>query len=161
MLCLGALGYSLNFGPIKRHLDYSFIEKALKQQILKDERNVLLYRNLAMIYHQREKYKKAIETYEKIIHLDMNQAESLNNLAWLLVTAPDEELRDRKRSLVLAKKAVSLERSAVFLDTLAEAYYVNGLVDEAVATIREAIDLAKRDRDYYKGQLDKFLGEVQ
>jgi Zn-dependent protease with chaperone function len=156
-LCLGVLGYSLNFGPIKKHLDYSFLEKVLKQQILKDDGNVLLYRNLAMIYHQREKYKKAIETYEKIIGLDMNQAESLNNLAWLLVTAPDEQLRDRRRSLTLAKKAVSLDRSAVYLDTLAEAYYSNGLIAEAVKTIEEAIAVAKENKEYYESQLEKFL----
>ena len=88
---------------------------------------------------------------------DPDQAEALNNLAWLLVTAPDEELRDKKRSLVLAKKAVLLERSSVFLDTLAEAYYVNGFMPEAVKTIEEAIAVATENRGYYEKQLEKFL----
>jgi len=157
LVCIGVLGYSLNFGPIKRNLNYSFLEKALQQEILKEPGNVALYQTLAMIYHQTEKYKKAIETYERIISLDPDQAESLNNLAWLLATAPDEEYRDRKRSLVLAKKAVSLERSSVFLDTLAEAYYVNGFMPEAVKTIEEAIAVATENRGYYEKQLEKFL----
>jgi tetratricopeptide (TPR) repeat protein len=148
----------LNFGPIKRDLNYSFLEKTLKQEILKKPRDLALYQALAMIYHQKEKYKNAIETYERIISLDPDQPESLNNLAWLLVTAPDEELRDKKRSLILAKKAVLLERSSVFLDTLAEAYYVNGFILEAVKTIEEAIAIAKENRGYYEKQLKKFLG---
>ncbi|MBW1797134.1 MAG: M48 family metalloprotease [Deltaproteobacteria bacterium] len=156
LICIGGLGYSLNFGPIKRHLNYSFLEKALKQEILKKPGNVALYQALAMIYHQKEKYKNAIETYERIISLDPDQPESLNNLAWLLVTAPDEELRDKKRSLILAKKAVLLERSSVFLDTLAEAYYANGFIPEAIKTIEEAIAVAKENRGYYEKQLKKF-----
>jgi len=50
-----------------------------------------------------------------------------------------------------------LERSPVFLDTLAEAYYANGLIGDAVRTIQEAISLATEDRGYYERQLDKFL----
>jgi Zn-dependent protease with chaperone function len=158
LVCMAGLGYSLNFGPIKRDLNYSFLEKTLKQEILKKPGDLALYQALAMIYHQKEKYKNAIETYERIISLDPDQPESLNNLAWLLVTAPDEELRDKKRSLILAKKAVLLERSSVFLDTLAEAYYVNGFIPEAVKTIEEAIAIAKENRGYYEKQLKKFLG---
>jgi len=156
LICVGVLGYSLNFGPIKRNLNYSFLEKTLKQEILKKPGDVALYRALAMIYHQQEKYENAIETYGKIISLDPDQPESLNNLAWLLVTATDQEFRDKERSLILAKKAVLLERSSVFLDTLAEAYYVNGFIPEAIKTIEEAIVLAKENRGYYEKQLKKF-----
>jgi hypothetical protein len=56
-----------------------------------------------------------------------------------------------------AKNAVALERSSTFLDTLAEAYFANGLVQEAIETIKEAIDLATENRGYYKKQLKKFL----
>jgi len=156
LVCMTGLGYSLNFGPVKRHLNYSLLEKTLKQEILKKPGDVALYQALAMIYHQKEKYKDAIETYERIISLDPDQPESLNNLAWLLVTVPDEELRNKRRSLVLAKRAVLLERSSVFLDTLAEAYYASGFIPEAVKTIKEAIALAKENRGYYEKQLKKF-----
>ena len=73
------------------------------------------------------------------------------------MAAPDERMRDRERALDLAKKAVALERSAVFLDTLAEAYYENGFVNEAVETIKEAISVATENRGYYEKQLAKFL----
>ncbi|MCD4718152.1 MAG: hypothetical protein K8R45_15600, partial [Desulfobacterales bacterium] len=140
----------------KKHLNYSFLEQELKKEIMKKPGDVALYQALAMIYHQKGKDVIAIEPYERIISLDPDQPESLNNLAWLLVTAPDEELRDKKRSLILAEKAVLLERSSVFLDTLAEAYYVNGFIPEALKTIEEAIVLAKENRGYYEKQLKKF-----
>jgi hypothetical protein len=57
---------------------------------------------------------------------------------------------------VLAKKAVELERSPVFLDTLAEAYYANGFVQEAIEIIKEAIRLETGSTDYYEKQLRKF-----
>ena len=45
------------------------------------------------------------------------------------------------------------------LDTLAEAYHVNGLQADAVRTIREAIDTATENRAYYEKQLQRFAGE--
>ncbi|MBU4353037.1 MAG: tetratricopeptide repeat protein, partial [Nanoarchaeota archaeon] len=103
-----------------------------------------------------EKYEDAMEAYERIIEIAPNQAVSLNNLAWLLVTAPNEGLRDKARALELAKKAVALERSPVFLDTLAEAFYANGFRQEAVKIIKEAITLETGNTDYYEKQLEKF-----
>jgi len=156
LACMVGLGYFLNFSPIKENLAYSLITKELNQQLLKEPNNIAIYQNLAMVYQHLEKYEDAIETYEKIIDLDPNEAVSLNNLAWLLVTAPNEGLRDKARALELAKKAVGLDRSPVFLDTLAEAYYANGFRQEAVGTIKEAISLETGNTGYYEKQLEKF-----
>ena len=95
--------------------------------------------------------------YERILALDPDRPVSLNNLAWLLATSDDPRLRDTKRALVLAKKAVALEHSPVYLDTLAEAYYVNGYREEAVQTMKEAFSKTKENKDYYEKQLRKFL----
>jgi len=150
LFCVVGLGYFLNFSTTKQHLTYLMVGN-----------NIALNQNLAMIYHQMGKYQEAIRTYERIIDMDPRQVVSLNNLAWLLVTATHEELRNERRALDLAKKAVIMERSPVFLDTLAEAYYANGLVREAVETIEEAITVATENREYYKRQLQKFLASSQ
>jgi tetratricopeptide (TPR) repeat protein len=157
LVCLVGLVYVLNFSPIKQHIIYSLGEKALSQQLLKDPVDIDLWQNLAMIYHETKEYEKAIGTYERIIDLDPNHATVLNNLAWLLATVPDQGLRDKMRALDLAKKAVAIERSAMFLDTLAEAYYVNGMISEAVEAIEEAVSIASEGRNYYEKQLKKFL----
>ncbi|UCF82236.1 MAG: M48 family metalloprotease [Desulfobacteraceae bacterium] len=157
LVCLVGLGYLLNFSPMKQFLAYSLIGKELNQQLMKEPNNIALYQNLAMVYQHLGKHEEAIETYERIINLDPKQAVVLNNLAWLLVTAPEEDLRDKVRALELAKMAVALERSPVFIDTLAEAYYANGFIQEAIGTIKEAITLETGDTKYYEKQLKKFL----
>ncbi len=151
------LGYLLNFSPVKQQMTYSLIEKAITQALTERPRDVLLYQNLAMVYHQMKRYEEAIVTYEKVLEMMPDQAESLNNLAWLLVTTTQDDLRNEHRGLELAKRAVAIERSPVYLDTLAEAYYVNGMVPEAVETIKEAISKANENRAYYKRQLKKFM----
>jgi len=152
-----SLGYILNFSPVKQNLNYNLIGRVINQQLVKEPDNILLYQNLAMVYHKMGRYYEAIETYERIISLDRQQAMALNNLAWLLVTEAEDELRDPQRALTLAKNAVALERSPIFLDTLAEAYYANGFIQEAIETIKEAIDITTENRGYYKKQLKKFM----
>jgi len=161
LVCVAGLGYSLNFGAIKHRLNYSLVENVLTRELAKEPGNIAIHQNLAMMYHEMGKYPEAIRTYERIIDLDPNQAVSLNNLAWLLVTAPDEDLRDRPRALNLAKKAVSLEKSPVYLDTLAEAYYENGFTTEAVKIMKDAIALATSNKGYYEKQLNKFLSRKE
>lgn len=157
LVCMVCLGYALNSSPLKKHMIYSLVEKTIEEKLLEEPESISLYRELAMVYHEMGALDKAIESYEKILSLDPKQASSLNNLAWIFVTAPDEDLRDPKRALELAKRAVALDRAAHCLDTLAEAYYVNGYIDEALEVIKEAISVAKDNHEYYEKQLEKFL----
>ena len=160
LVCIIGLGYFLNFSPVKQNLTYDLITRVINQQLIKEPDNIFLYQNLSMVYHKMERYGDAIRAYERVILLDQTRAGALNNLAWLLVTSPEEDLRDRQRALILAKRAVSLDRSPIFLDTLAEAYYANGLNHEAVKTIKEAISLANEGKGYFEKQLRKFMGHI-
>jgi Zn-dependent protease with chaperone function len=153
------LGYLLNFSPLKESLLLHWTERSLERQIEVQPRNAQLYQNLAMVYHAVGKYREAVKTYELLVSLDPGHSPGLNNLAWLLATAEDQDLRDEKRALVLAKQAVNLERSAVYLDTLAEAYFVNGMIQDAVTTITEAIAVAENGKEYYERQLRRFQGK--
>ena len=156
LILIIGLGYFVNSKVMTQNVKYALIGKTLEQQLEREPNNIVLYENVAMIYHEMGKLKDAIETYEKVIRLDPSRAVALNNLAWILGTAPDKDLRDPQRALLLAKEAVKHERSPVFLDTLAEAYYENGLISEAIETIKEAISAATENRNYYQEQLEKF-----
>jgi tetratricopeptide (TPR) repeat protein len=153
---MGCLGYLTHFSAYKESLTHRLLERALSQQAIREPGNVLLYQNLAMIYHKMGEFKEAIQTYEKILILEPDHAVSLNNLAWILVTSPDKSLRSPEKALILARKAVALERSPVFLDTLAEALYANGFASEAAETIREALSMASAGKAYYESQLRRF-----
>jgi predicted Zn-dependent protease len=80
----------------------------------------------------------------------------LNNLAWLYVTCEDETIRNPHRALVLAQKAAALEEESHILDTLAESYFSNGMIEEAVAAGKRALALAEENKAYYLEQLQKF-----
>ncbi|MFC1533767.1 M48 family metalloprotease [Thermodesulfobacteriota bacterium] len=161
LICIVGLGYLLNFSPVKQVFSYKLASNMLNQQLSEEPDNVLLLQNLAMVYHKMNKYSEAIETYERLLILDRAQAVTLNNLAWLLITSADKELRDPKRALVLAKEAVALEKSPIFLDTLAESHYANGSVHKAIDTIKEAISLEKKDDGYYRKQLNKYITSLE
>ena len=70
-----------------------------------------------------------------------------NDLAYVLATAVDPELRDAARAVALAEQAVAeLGDNPLVLDTVAAAYASDGRMEEAVATARRALSLAERDR---------------
>ncbi len=158
IVCMVAGCYIINFSPMKQKLVYSFAENTLSQQLIKDPKNTELYHHLATVYQQAGRFEDAIHVYEKILSINTEEVVALNNLAWLLVTVPDRKLRNKNRALELARMAVARERSPVFLDTLAEALFVNGFRNEAVKVIKEAIEATEQEkRQYYEGQLKKFL----
>jgi uncharacterized Ntn-hydrolase superfamily protein len=89
---------------------------------------------------------------EEALAEDGEEAEYLNNLAWFAATN-DLFL---ERALLAAERAAALAPGeAYILDTLAEAQYRAGLVEEAIATIRKAIELDP-ESDYYRQQLERF-----
>lgn len=161
MVSVVSLGYVLNFSPIKKNILYTLIQKELIEQLEKEPDNVDLNQELAMVYHETDQLEDAIHIYNRIISLDPNHAVALNNLAWLLITVPNPELHDYQRALALAKKAVAIEKTPVFLDTLAEAYYVNGYIKEAVRIITEAISLEPDNKRYYEKQRKKFMDALR
>ena len=74
-------------------------------------------------------------------------AQSHNDLAWLLATSKIDELRNGELSLQHALKAVGLDASAAYLDTLAAAYAESGLFEDALAAQKQAIAAAALDED--------------
>jgi Zn-dependent protease with chaperone function len=157
LAALAGLGYVLYFSPFWDRVFYDRMSRVVDQKVQEDPQNPALLNKLGKIYYNMGRYRDAMHTFRKTLHLDPNQAEVLNNLAWLLVTAPDEEVLDPIAALPLAERAVEIERSPVFLDTLAEVYYANGRTADALAAIDEAIALDPGGRSYYEEQRKKFL----
>ena len=73
----------------------------------------------------------------------------MNGLAWLLATDPDANIRNGAEALKLANAALKLStsRRADYLDTLAAAQAETGKCDEALKTIKSAIEIAKSAGD--------------
>jgi len=157
IVIIGGIGYNLNYGETGKKLSKHFIEKILLREINKTPDNPLLYSNLGDLYYNINDYTETIRAYEKSIDLKPDNPHVLNNLAWLYATCDDKNLRNPERALNLALKAADLEESPHILDTLAECYYINGQLEEAVSTESYALRIAKKERLYFENQLKKFM----
>ena len=77
----------------------------------------------------------------------MNDSLAMSNvLAWLLATSPDDKLRDGRLAYEIATRCCQAtnHEEPEYLDTLAAAQSEIGQFNEAVATMRQALELAKR-----------------
>lgn len=84
-------------------------------------------------------YAQALAWFERAA--DAGYPQGKNNLAWLLSTCPDTTIRDGKAAVAVLEPVVQGgERHPVVLDTLAAAYAEEGMFDEAIALVKEALE---------------------
>jgi len=146
----------IDVGKLSEGYETKYAEAVLMQKARQDPENSLWLLYLGDFLQGRQMEQRAIDAYEKALALTPMSAEINNNLAWLLITAQDKRLRNPERALTLAHTAALLKERGFILDTLATAYWANGLVEEAVATQLKAIRLDPENRAYYQGQMEKF-----
>jgi Zn-dependent protease with chaperone function len=149
-------GISLNFGETGAKLSIHLEKETIIGELEKRPDNPNLYKRLGDIHYRTENYIGVKEAYEKSIDLNPKNPEVLNNLAWLYVTCPDENLCNPFRGLKLAEKAIQLSEAAHIFDTLAESYFVNSMYQKAIVAGTRALELVKGDQSYYEKQLEKF-----
>lgn len=101
------------------------------------------------------KLREAVADYEAALALEPRDSGVLNNLAWLLCTAPDRSVRDGQRAVKLATTACEETKFQAphILSTLAAGHAELGQWDEALRFVDEALKLA--DEPPLKEQLGK------
>jgi serine/threonine protein kinase/Flp pilus assembly protein TadD len=112
---------------------------------------------------ERGKYAQAAATFEQGIAAAASDRELKhlkNELAWLLSTAPLDEVRDGKRAIELATQAcqISNNKDHRFLDTLAAAYAETGEFEAAIRWSNSAIERTTNNayREEYAKHLEAF-----
>lgn len=140
--------------------DPKVLEALLTQELRSRPEDPKILMALATIYHEGKKYEKAREIYENILQKDPKNYWALNNLAWLLATSKDPTLYQPRKALSLAREAAALKPDPVILDTLAEAYFVNGLPDLALKITRQVLDMHPVNLSYYQAQEERFKRAV-
>ena len=134
-------------------------EEVITEKIARDPSNPLWHQFHGDLLIARQQYDEAIGAFERSLSLDPDNPETLNNLAWLLLTSEKISLLDPARALELAKIAADIQARSHILDTLAEAYWQNGMVGLAVETEELAIEKARGNKGYYRDQLEKFSSD--
>jgi Flp pilus assembly protein TadD len=96
----------------------------------------------ATLLHQTGDLRQAVAQLRKVISLQPDSVEALNNLAWLLATASDDTLRDGAEAVRYAERASHLPaaKDICVPGTLAAAYAEAGRFPDAVATAEKAVE---------------------
>jgi protein O-mannosyl-transferase len=99
---------------------------------------------LAQALFLQHQPQEAVDEFWKALRLDPEFTEALNELAWILATDPDPELRSGTVAIHLAERACTLThyQAPAFLTTLSAAYAEAGRFPEAIKTAQQARDLA-------------------
>jgi Zn-dependent protease with chaperone function len=137
-------------------MQINLVEHALQEQ----PDDPQLYATYGGLLLEAKKYAEAEKAFKRVLSMNPLDATSLNNLAWLYATSPPPYFRPRK-SLELAKEAAALDSKPYVLDTLAEAYFVNGHFREALTTIRKALLMHPDNKDYLLKQEKKFEAAIR
>ncbi len=137
----------------------NFAESILQQKVKQEPDRALWQRLIGDLMLTRKMEEKALAAYEKAYSLDPVNPEIMNNFAWLLLTSNNLQLRDPAKALTLARAAATLQPKGHVLDTLATAYWANGLVDEAVNTEKEAAMVDPAQRRFYLAQAIRFTSQ--
>ncbi len=97
-----------------------------------------------VLAHQR-RWREAIASYRRALSLSGEMLTAANNLAWIFATHPDATLRNGAEAVRLAEKTCGAagHGSPQLLDTLSAAYAEAGRFDDAVRTVRQAIEQAE------------------
>jgi tetratricopeptide (TPR) repeat protein len=104
------------------------------------------YRLKAWVLNRMGRCKDASDVFLKVEKLSPNDAWSMQDKAWFLLTCPDERLQDSSKAMALAKKAMELTggKDGLVHETLAEAYFRQGDPLKAVEHQKKAIQLGSQ-----------------
>jgi len=100
--------------------------------------------SLAADYNAFGDYSKAESAYRKACEAQPDNPQSLNDLAWFLLTVPDQRLRRPEEALELARKSVKLagENAGAEYNTLGLALIRNKLWDEALTILNKSVEFS-------------------
>ncbi|HDZ20076.1 MAG TPA: hypothetical protein ENH78_02130 [Phycisphaerae bacterium] len=106
-------------------------------------------------------WRTELSLWEDAAKKGPRKARTINVLAWILAT--DEQVKDPPRALEFARRSFDTNYvdpwwgyDAHLVDTLAEAYYANGLYDQAVRIEQEIVQRGVGPVWFFRQQLDKF-----
>jgi protein O-mannosyl-transferase len=140
-----------NDAEIRKSYASALAENGRKQDAVNQLREALRVQpavescvQLATLLCEMGQFREAVNEYRKLLEVSPDLPEALSNLAWLMATCSDGAVRNGKEAVQLAERACRLTnyKQAPMVGVLAAAYAEAGRFTDAVATARQAIDLA-------------------
>jgi tetratricopeptide (TPR) repeat protein len=138
-----------SFAPVWFNLSLAYEKAGQREQAIERLSEAVRLDPSATRYHARladalfaaGELARARDEYEAVLTASPDDRTALRNLAWILATTG----QDAHRAVALAEQAARLTdgRSPSVLDVLAAAYHAAGRRDDAVATARRAVAVAR------------------
>ena len=126
--------------------EYAEAERAYLRALANDPGNPDIRFRLSTLYIMMKRYKEATDLLNTLDVEFPGSPMTHNNLAWVYATGG--EMKNGKLALRHAREAIlSGPTQPSLWNTLAEAYYVFGLYDEALRASEYSIDLLKIQKD--------------
>src|SRR6185369_516907 len=99
---------------------------------------------LGVALTEQGRMSEAVACYRESLRLNPNQIPACNNLAWILATNPNDQLRNGAEAVAWAEQACKLSHytQPMLIGTLGAAYAEVGRFAEAVTAAEKAINLA-------------------
>ncbi|MFZ0945792.1 MAG: M48 family metalloprotease [Syntrophobacteraceae bacterium] len=155
VLALQFVNWRANESGLTSNLRSEVQLRILERGISQEPGNVEYLAAYGGLLYEKGRYSEAESVLRAALTHDPENASVLNNLAWLYATGPSP-FRNPQEALDLALKAVAMSPTPEVLDTLAEAYYINGHYTDALSTINEAISAGGPQHSYFLKQKEKF-----
>lgn len=135
-----------------RNLAYAYVERGehgravdhFNRLLQQTSNDLKLRHDLARALEQSGDAAQAVAQYRAILKLEPRMVSAANNLAWILATHPDVEIRDGSEAVRLAEflSQASNFQNPMALDTLAAAYAEQGRFEDAVQTAEKSLEFA-------------------
>lgn len=104
------------------------------------------WQRLGVLYMRLKRFDEAINCFKQTIQLDSSYVDGYNNLAWLYA----ELEKNLDEALQFAKKAVALDPSAPYIDTIGWIYYKIGNYQQAEKELLRAVELEPQNEEYQR-----------
>jgi tetratricopeptide (TPR) repeat protein len=93
---------------------------------------------------QQGRIREAIEQWQDALAIEPENGNAASNLAWVFATCPDDSIRDGRRAVELAEKALRISGGKIpmIFRVLAAAYAEDGRFSQAIETAQRGADLA-------------------
>ncbi len=146
-----ARGY--NFAPSDFRKAAENYEVVIRTAAKSQSASYLLHEARLMLpecYNEAQQWQNAANAHEDAVREFPADAQILNSAAWFYATTKSA-LRNPRKALEYANRAIATAPdNPDFVDTLAEAYFVNGRIASAIATEQKALALAPDRKDLQK-----------
>ncbi len=93
---------------------------------------------------KRGEWERAIATLRRAVDLSPNSLDAVNQLAWTLVTSPEDRFRNGPEATEIARPLETDETNGIYLDTVAAVRAENGQWDEAIEWEKKAVSAAQK-----------------